>query len=122
MRKTWSRMFLSATWLTVALNAQDLGFREYLKRLDAAPGWTIEQKVEFLSNQGVHLSDQGLRDLVAAMGSAAQPWESRRARRPPSGGYRIESDMNPWESYTVRPRALGGYRIESDFPRLGSSR
>jgi len=121
-----------------ALVGQELGLREYLRRLDRAPGLTIEQKIEHLHSRGVTLSERGLNELRMASGSALRSrdnqaetsrWYTTSPRafgslssldtytvKPrPWGGYRIENDLDPLESYTIRPRALGGYRIESDL-------
>lgn len=147
-RVTTMRVFATAFCLLAlgagaALVGQELGLREYLRRLDSAPGLTMEQKIEHLRSQGVTLSDWGLNELRMASGSAlryqdnqAQTSRSFTSSARPFGGsswlesytvnqgwwgrYRIENDLDPLESYTIRPRALGGYRIESDLDPMKS--
>src|SRR6185503_1822804 len=49
---------------TAPLLGQELGLQQYLQRLKSAPGVTIEDKGRFLSDMGVTLSEQGLRDFI----------------------------------------------------------
>lgn len=70
----------------VPICGQELGLEQYLRRLRSAPGATIEEKVRFLSDMGVTLSSQGLRDLKrAASNNRGYPDSSRSLRRPSWG-------------------------------------
>lgn len=57
---------LACLLATVPVPGQELGLRHYLERLRTAPGSTVEDRVRFLSETGVTLSDQGMRDLNRA--------------------------------------------------------
>lgn len=69
--------------LLVSATAQELNLRQYLQRLKTAPGATISQKVEYLSNLGVTLSPQGLHELQTAARSATP-----LPARPPLSAFR----------------------------------
>lgn len=125
---------LAALLFPTALLCQQLGLRDYLRRLESAPGLTIEQKVENLSRAGVTLSPAGLAELERLAGRPAGSSTERRGWR---SGYQSRTIRDPFDStlpgfptpgdvpaeispalppsYTARPHGLGGFRIENDL-------
>lgn len=122
-----------------ALFCQQLGLSDYLRRLESAPGLTIEQKVENLARIGVTLSPAGLAELERLVGPRAGSSGVRRGLRSDYHGHTIldpfsstlpgfptRVDVPPGikpafpPSYTARPHGLGGFRIENDLNPLDS--
>jgi hypothetical protein len=80
MLSTNRTFFISALTVATAFS-QELGLKDYLHRLEIAPGTSIEQKIQFLDNAGVSLSTAGLRDLKG-LTAPSQPIFSTPATSP----------------------------------------
>ena len=99
---------------------QELGLEQYLRRLRSAPGATLEDKVRFLSDMGVTLSDQGLRDLKRAASDHRGERDFRRNLRRPSRG--IVTEGLPSGEIRTSPRRAFSYSSgEIDAPQPGIS-
>jgi hypothetical protein len=96
LTKSFAGLLLFITFAS----AQDLGLKDYVQRLGTTPGVNVEQKIEFLSNMGVTLSDQGMRDLLK---EANQPTTTPKAN-PYSNAYKNPySYTPPTSTYTYSP-------------------
>ncbi len=93
-------------------SAQELGLRDYLQRLNTAPGASIDQKVDWLSNSGVTLSPAGLRELESTAKKSAFS-----ATTPYNTG--LPSHLSPVQPYT--PAIQNTIPFSGTASRVGSN-
>lgn len=107
---------------TVPLPGQELGLGHYLERLKLAPGVTVEDRVRFLSEMGVTLSEEGVRDLNRAASVA----RNNAALESSPGGSTTRKGTQSWkadndDNWMTRRKSVWSRGDSFSSPRPSSS-